>query len=284
MSEAKTPITRLFGIFQWIGFWLVVLLFVFYSASPFYWAINTSLKTERERLLFPATAVPQQPTLENYTSIFNNQDFLISILNSALVAIGATVVSIVVGGLAAYALGRYNFRGRRMMRYVILLMSLFPTIAVLPSLFIIITDLGLSGSILSLILTYPIFTLPGTTWVLIVFFRNLPPDIEQAAFVDGANTFQLFVRVLLPISTPVLLTTGLITFVGVWSEYLLALAFTAADKSARTVTVAIKFLAGQLTPGELMAASVLLSVPLLIVIFFTQRRFISNTTEGAVKG
>lgn len=284
MSEAKTPAARLFGIVQWIGFWLVVLLFVFYSASPFYWAINTSLKTERERLLFPATVVPQQPTLDNYTSIFNNQDFLVSVMNSALVAIGATLLSIVVGGLAAYALGRYNFRGRRMMRYVILLMSLFPTIAVLPSLFIIITDLGLSGSILSLILTYPIFTLPGTTWVLIVFFRNLPPDIEQAAYVDGANTFQLFMRVLLPISMPVLLTTGLITFVGVWSEYLLALAFTAADKSARTVTVAIKFLAGQLTPGELMAASVVLSVPLMIVIFFTQRRFITNTIEGAVKG
>jgi trehalose/maltose transport system permease protein len=284
MTAAASPAARLFALAQRLAFWAVVLLFVFYSASPFYWAINTALKTDAERAQYPATAIPQQPTTDNFARVLDNQDFLVSIVNSALVALGATLLSVAVGGLAAYALGRFNFRGRRMMRYVILLMSLFPTIAVLPSLFILITDLGLSGSILSLILTYPIFTLPGTTWTLIVFFRNLPPDIEQAAFVDGANTFQLFVRVLMPISAPVLLTSGLITFVGVWSEYLLALAFTAADKSARTVTVAIKFLAGQLTPGELMAASVLLSIPLMLVIFYTQRRFITNTTEGAVKG
>lgn len=284
MTLAQSPLSRLIAVGQRLAFLAVVALFVFYSLTPFYWAVNTSLKTDSERKLFPATAFPKQPTLDNYEGILNNQEFLRSIVNSAAVAVGATLVSLVVGGMAAYALGRFNFRGRRLMRYAILLMSLFPTIAVLPSLFTIISDMGLNGSIFSLILTYPIFTLPGTTWTLIAFFRTLPPDIEQAAYVDGANTLQLFVRILLPISLPVLLTSGLITFVGVWSEYLLALAFTAADKDARTVTVAIKFLAGQLSAGELMAASVILSIPLVCVIAFTQRRFLTNTTEGAVKG
>ncbi|HEX2619821.1 MAG TPA: ABC transporter permease subunit, partial [Phototrophicaceae bacterium] len=165
-----------------------------------------------------------------------------------------------------------------------LLMSLFPTIAVLPGLLSVITQLNLTGSIVSLIITYPIFTLPNTVWTLIVFFQGMPADIEQAAYVDGATTIQLFTRVLLPLALPVLLTTGLLTFVGVWSEYLLAQAFTAINPEARTVTVAIKFLAGQLTDGQLMAAAVTLSVPLLLVIFFTQRHFLQNTTEGAVKG
>ncbi|MBC8098994.1 MAG: carbohydrate ABC transporter permease, partial [Armatimonadetes bacterium] len=128
-----------------------------------------------------------------------------------------------------------------------------------------------------------IFTLPNTTWALVVFFQAMPADIEQAAYVDGASTLQLITRILLPLAAPVLLTTGLLTFVGVWSEYLLAQAFTAINPEARTITVAIKFLAGQLTDGELMAAAVILSVPLLMIIYVTQRQFIRNTTEGAVK-
>jgi trehalose/maltose transport system permease protein len=281
---AKTPIMRLIGTLEGVGFWVVILIFIVYSVFPFYWAINTSLKSDRELSRTPITVTPRNPTLDHYKSIAGNGEFIRSIINSAAVATGATLLSVVVGGLAAYALGRYRFRGRRMMRYLVLLMSLFPTIAVLPGLLSIVTNLGLTGNILSLIITYPIFTLPTTTWALIVFFQGLPLDIEQAAYVDGASTLQLFTRILLPLATPVLMTTGLLTFVGVWSEYLLAVAFTAINPEARTVTVAIKFLAGQLSDGELMAGAVFLSVPLITVIYFTQRQFIQNTTEGAVKG
>jgi trehalose/maltose transport system permease protein len=281
---AKTPALQIFSVLERVGFWIVVLFFMAYSVFPFYWAINTSLKTDNEISRTPITVTPRNPTVENYRSIAANTEFMTSIVNSALVATGATLLSVIIGGLAAYALGRYRFQGRRMMRYVVLLMSLFPTIAVLPGLLSVVSDMGLTGSILSLIITYPIFTLPTTTWALIVFFQGLPADIEQAAYVDGANTMQLFTRILLPLALPVLLTTGLLTFVGVWSEYLLALAFTAINPEARTVTVAIKFLAGQLSDGELMAAAVFLSVPLILVIYFTQRQFIRNTTEGAVKG
>jgi trehalose/maltose transport system permease protein len=280
----KTPVTQALNTLERVGFWVVVLLFMLYSIFPFYWAVNTSLKTEGEIERTPISAVPREITFENYVSVSTNSVFLQSIVNSVIVATGATLLSIAVGGLAAYALGRYRFRGRRMMRYVVLLMSLFPTIAVLPGLLTVITDLGLTGNVFSLIITYPIFTLPTTTWALIVFFQGLPADIEQAAFVDGANTLQLFARILLPLAMPVLLTTGLLTFVGVWSEYLLALAFTAINEEARTVTVALKFLASQFNDGELMAAAVFLSLPLIAVIYFTQRQFIRNTTEGAVKG
>ena len=270
--------------FQRVAFALVILFFIVYSLFPFMWGVSTSFKTQREVVTAPLTYIPRAPTLSNYVAALENGDFLRSILNSVLIATGATAFSLVLGGLAAYGLGRYRFRGRSMMRYIILAMNLFPTIAVLPSLLETMTSLGLIGNITSLIVTYPIFTLPTITWSLIVFFQRLPEDIEQAAFVDGANTLELFYRILLPISAPVLFTTGIITFVGTWSEYLLALSFVSAPKEARNVTVAIKFLSAEVTPGELMAMSVVLSIPLLLVIYLTQRQAIKETTEGAVKG
>lgn len=269
---------------QRTGFFLVIAFFTVYSLFPFVWGISTSFKTEREVEATPITALPVNPTLDNYTSAISNSEFVRSILNSVIIATGATSLSLVLGGLAAYALGRYRFQGRSLMRYVILAMNLFPTIAVLPSLLDTMSQLGLTGNIFSLIVTYPIFTLPTIAWSMIVFFQRLPQDIEQAAYVDGANTFDVFVRILLPLAAPVLFTTGIITFVGTWSEYLLALTFVAAPAEARNVTVAIDFLRSTVTPGELMAMSVLLVVPLIIVIYFTQRQAIKETTEGAVKG
>jgi trehalose/maltose transport system permease protein len=273
-----------FFYFQRVLFSLVIIFFIVYSLFPVVWGLSTSFKTEAEVEATPLTYLPQQPTFENYSAALQNNIFLRSILNSVIIATGATLLSLVLGGLAAYALGRYSFRGRSMMRYVILAMNLFPTIAVLPSLFNTMSSLGLIGNISSLIITYPIFTLPTITWSLIVFFQRLPPDIEQAAFVDGASTWQLFYKILLPISAPVLFTTGIITFVGTWSEYLLALSFVAPNPDAFNVTVAIEFLRSNVTPGELMAMSVLLSLPLLVVIYFTQRNAIKETTAGAVKG
>ncbi len=269
---------------QRAGFLLVIAFFTVYSLFPFLWGISTSFKTLDEVESTPITALPQEPTLANYTAAIGNNEFVRSIVNSAVIALGATSVSLVLGGLAAYALGRYRFHGRSLMRYIILAMNLFPTIAVLPGLFDTMSRLGLTGNILSLVVTYPIFTLPTIAWSMIVFFQRLPQDIEQAAYVDGASTFDVFVRILLPIAAPVLFTTGVITFVGTWSEYLLALSFVAAVPEARNVTVAIAFLRSQVTPGVLMAMSVLLVVPLIVVIYFTQREAIKETTEGAVKG
>lgn len=269
---------------QRIGFWTVILIFIFYTLVPFYWAVSTSFKSPQEAEQVPLTYLPQNPTLENYQTAINNDELLISIGNSFLVAGSVTILSLVVGGCAAFAIGRYRFYGRALMRYVVLSMNLFPTIAILPSLLEIITDYGLSGQIGSLIITYPIFMLPTTTWMLIPFFQSLAPDIEQAAYVDGASTFQLFYKIMLPITMPVLLTSGLVVFVVSLSEYLFAATFTAVNPEARTITIAIKFLREQLDVTGIMAASIILSIPLIILIFFTQRRFITNTTEGAVKG
>jgi len=273
--------------FSWIGrgiFILIVLVFIIYTLVPFYWAISTSLKGSSELTTTPVSYFPNEPVLDNYDRALANDEFIASIINSFIVAGTGTVFALIIGGGAAYGLGRFKFYGRTFMRYVILSMNLFPTIAVLPALLDIVSDLGVSGDIMSLIITYPIFTLPLTTWSLIIFFQRLPADIEYAAYVDGATPFQLFYRILLPLSVPVLLSTGLIVFVSFWSEYLLALTFTAENPDARTVTVAIKFLRSPLGDGGIMAASVILSIPLILIVFYTQRHFIRNTTEGAVKG
>ncbi len=273
-----------FSLLGRIGFIAIVVIFIIYTLIPFYWAINTSLKGSQELKTTPVSYLPQEPTFSNYETALRNQQFITSIINSFIVSGTGTLFALVIGGAAAYALGRFRFYGRTMMRYIILAMNLFPTIAVLPALLDIVRDLGVTGNILSLIITYPIFTLPLTTWNLIVFFQRLPPDIEYAAYVDGATPFQLFYKILLPLTMPVILSTGLIVFVSFWSEYLLALTFTAVNPDARTVTVAIKFLRNPLGDGGIMAASVILSIPLILIIAYTQRRFITNTTEGAVKG
>lgn len=280
MNRTQRTISQVLGRLVFLS---VVLIFITYTIIPFYWAISTSFRRDSEISSTNLTLLPQQFTTENYTTAFHTSEFVRSIINSFIVAGSGTTLALILGSLGAYALGRYRFPGRSLMRYIILSMNLFPTVAVLPSLLKIVTELNVSGSLVSMIITYPIFTLPLTTWNMIIFFKNLPPDIEEAAVVDGASTFQLFYRILLPITLPVLLTTGLIVFVSFWSEYLLALTFTQATPDAWTATVAISQLK-RIGPGSLMAASVLLSVPLLLIIIYTQRRFITNTTEGAVKG
>lgn len=281
MTRKQNPVFKLLSS---VIFWGIVTVFVVYTLLPFYWALNTSFKTSAEVRLTPPTAFPEEVTLENYQVALRYDDFIRSVINSFVVCALSTIFALLIGSLAAYALGRYRFYGRTTMRYIILSMNLFPTIAVLPSLLALVRDLELTGTTTSLLITYPIFTIPVTTLRLVVFFQQLPADIEQAAYVDGASPFQMFYRILLPLTMPILLTTGLVVFTSFLSEYLLAFSFTSDNPNARTITVAITFLGDQLGNTGLMAASILVSIPLIIIIFFTQRRFIANTTEGAVKG
>ena len=266
-------------------FWVVVAFFVVYSLFPFYWAINTSLKS-KEEATGSVTYLPQSPTEESYISILSDTTFLRSIFNSVLVAGAATFISLAVGALAAYALGRLNFRGRHAMRYVILAMNIFPTISILPSVLARINDLGLFGSLSALVITYPLFVLPVIVWTLIVFFRELPEDIEQAAFVDGASSLQTFTLVFLPITLPILVTTGLLSFISLLNEYLFALTFTAIDPSQRTVPVAMYFLksSGATSVADIMAASMIVTIPIVVIVLLLQRAIIGDVTEGAVKG
>jgi trehalose/maltose transport system permease protein len=270
-----------------IGFVITMGIVLFYLIFPFYWAFISSLKTENELIQPPATYWPQQITLENYRNVLSRPEILQGIINSAIVAGAVVVLSLTFGSFSAYALGRLQFRGKRPLLYIILSMTLFPQIAVLPGLFKIITDLRMYGSLWSLITTYLIFTLPLTTWILMTFYRSLPDELEQAALVDGATLFQTFYLILLPLTMPALVTTGLLTFIAAWNEYLFAASFTATSPNVQTVTVAIANFRGVLSHaepfGEIMAATIIVTLPLLVLVLIFQQRIIYGLTAGAVK-
>ncbi len=275
----------------WIGrilFYLMVLLILIYTIFPFYWAIVSSIKPNSELFSTPVSYWPNNPTLRHYQEVFRNADFMIALLNSVIVAFSVTALSLIVGALAAYALGRLRFTGRPVVLYTILAMTMFPQIAVLGGLFQMINTFGLYNRLSGLILTYLIFTLPFTVWVLTNFFKAMPRDLEEAAYVDGATPAQTFYKVLLPLAMPGLVTTGLLAFIAAWNEFLFALSFTQTPDQ-RTVPVAIFAFQPQTTGGfeipwgPMMAATVVVTVPLIILTLIFQRRILAGLTAGAVK-
>ncbi len=276
---------------QFIGrffFWFLVVAIMVYTLFPFFWAVSSSFKSYSEIITTPATLFPTNPTLINYEAVFSNSQFIDSLKNSAIVASTVTVLALVVGSFAAYALGRVKFRGRTVVLYLVLAMTMFPQISILSGLFSIVANAGLYGTIGSLIFTYPLITLPFTVWTLTSFFKGLPGELEQAAMVDGASTFQTFYRILLPLTAPALVTTGLLAFISAWNEYLFALTFTVVNPSAQTVPVAIALFGGTVSRqepiAEIMAASVVVTIPLIALVLIFQRRIVEGLTAGAVKG
>ncbi len=264
-----------------------VILVAIYALFPFYWAFMTSFKTENE-MFQTAAYLPREPTLKNYEYVFSGGSFLLALRNSALVSSATSLFALVAGSFAAYALGRLRFRGRVVLLYVVLSMTMFPAISILSGLYTIVRQLGFFGTGLSLLVTYPVFTLPFTVWVLTSFFRGLPAEIEQAAIVDGCTPFQTFRLILLPLTAPALVTTGLLAFVQSWNEYLFALNFTATNPSAQTVPVAIALFSGEFSEqepiAEIMAAAMVVTIPLVLLVLVFQNRIVEGLTAGAVKG
>ncbi len=277
-----------------IGFNVMIIVILFYLLFPFYWAVNSSFKNESQLFMTPATAVPRDPqtlefspTMQNYNAVLQDGAFLRGLRNSTIVAGATTVLALVAGSFAAFALGKLRFRGRRPALYLILAMTMFPQVTVLTGLYAVINALN-APVFISLILSYMIFTLPFTTWVLTAFFKELPNALMESAQVDGATPFQTFHRILLPLTAPALVTTGLLAFIAAWNEYLFALTFTTIDPSARTVPVAIAYFSGAIARqepfGEIMAAACLVTVPLVVLVLIFQRRIVAGLTAGAVKG
>lgn len=286
-TNAKKRINR-------ILLWVLIIIMAVWMLFPFYWAINSSFKSEAMLAMTPATFVPRQPATNdvifypnNYQEVFANEAFLRAIVNSAIVAVTVTILALAIGSFAGFALGKLRYRGKSVTLYVILAMTMFPQIAVLTGLYAIITNLGIQA-IPSMILTYLLFSLPFTAWVLTAFFKELPLEIMQSAQVDGASPFQTFYMILLPLTAPALATTGLLTFIGAWNEYLFALTFTSVSPDARTLPVIIANFPAQAirqTPfGQIMAAGIVSSIPLIILVFIFQRRIVAGLTAGAVKG
>lgn len=271
--------------FSQLAFYLLVAAIVLYAVFPFYYAIVTSFKTGPE--LFNVNYFPLRWNWDNYVSVFREQSFASNIFNSVLVSFSVVAVSLFLGVTAAFALGRVQFRGRGLLLLTVLGVSMFPQVAVLSGMFELIRGLGLYNNLLGLVISYLIFTLPFTVWVLTTFMRDLPKELEEAAIMDGANPWQIIVKVFMPLMWPALVTTGLLAFIAAWNEFLFALTFTLTNEQ-RTVPVAIALISGasqyELPWGNIMAASVIVTLPVVALVLIFQRRIVSGLTAGAVKG
>ncbi len=267
------------------AFYLLLAVIGIYTVFPFYWAIVSSLKSGSA--LFQVEFWPTHPQWHNYVAVFREQPFGRNILNSLFVAVSTVTLSLVLALAAAYAIGRVQFRGRTLLLFVILGVSMFPQIAVLSGMFELINSLGLYNNLLALSFSYLIFTLPFTVWVLTTFMRELPKELEEAAIVDGATPLTIVTRVFMPLLGPALVTTGLLAFIAAWNEFLFALTFTLSS-DMRTVPVAIALISGSSTHelpwGNIMAASVIVTVPLIVLVLVFQRRIVTGLTAGAIKG
>jgi multiple sugar transport system permease protein len=265
--------------------WLAVVVICIFCLFPFYWLINVSLKSGAD--LSQADLVPPSPTLDNYSSIFENSDFTSALRNSTIVTGVTTFLALLVGSFAAYALARLRFPMKFLILAVILSISTFPPIAIAAPIFEMWNDIGLYNTYAGLIIPYLTLALPLCIYILASFFKEIPKELEEAALVDGATHFQAFRKVVLPLAAPGLVTAGLLTAFFVWNEFLLAVTLTSSP-SAFTVPVAVNNFQGsqlfEIPLGTISAASVVITIPLVVLVIIFQKRIVAGMTAGAVKG
>lgn len=261
------------------------LVFIAVSLFPFLYAIATSFK--QGTALFEPTLWPSTATLDNYRALFRDQPFGHNLLNSAVVAAGTVLLSLGLSLLAAWSLARVNFKGRGLLLGTILAVSMFPQVAVLSGMYELVNFLGLYDHLGALWISHLVITLPFTVWVLVTFMRQLPRELEEAALMDGLGVLTVIFRIFLPLLWPAMVATGLLAFIASWNEFLFALTFTLST-AQRTVPVAITLISGasgfELPWGSIMAASVIVTLPLVVLVVYFQRRIVAGLTAGAVKG
>ena len=265
--------------------WVFVVAVMGFSLIPFYWLVNTSLK--KGASLSRGELFPSQPTLENYLVVFQNPEFLLALRNSVIIAVVTTTVALVFASFAAYALARLKMRRKAMILTLILSVTTFPAIAIAAPMFSIWREIGLYDTLLGLIIPKLTFALPLAIYTLTSFFKEIPRELEESAYMDGATPFTAFRKVILPLAVPGLATTAILVFISVWNEFLLAVTLTTSP-GARPVPVAIAFFSGtsefDQPLGTISAASVIITVPLVILVLVCQKRIVSGMTAGAVKG
>lgn len=269
-----------------IAIYFFAILVVIISVYPFLYTVTTSLKTGTA--LFSTSLLPESPTLQNYITLFQGkQPFGTQLGNSIMVATITVVISMFMAITAAYALGRINFKGKSTLLLAILAVSMFPQVAVLSGMFELMQSLGLYNRAIGLVVPYTVFTLPFTVWMLTTFMRGLPKELEEAAIMDGCGPMRIIFEVFMPLLAPALVSTGLLAFIGAWNEFLFALTFV-TDDFRRTVPVGISMISGatayEIPWGSIMAASVIVTVPLVVLVLIFQQKIVSGLTAGAVKG
>jgi multiple sugar transport system permease protein len=267
----------------WIGFALIMLWCLF----PVAWIISLSFKSEGETAAGSAQFLPKEPTFDNYKAIIDNPDFTRALINSFGISLIATLLSVILATLAAYAIARLEFKGKRLVLSLALAIAMFPVVALVGPLFDMWTTFGLFNTWPGLIIPYMSFTLPLAIWTLSAFFREIPWEMEQAAQVDGATSWQAFRKVIVPLAAPGVFTAAILTFFFAWNEFVLAISLTSTT-SSRTVPAQMSFFVGPdpFNPpyAQLATASVIVTLPVIVIVLLFQRKIVAGLTSGAVKG
>jgi len=258
---------------------------VIYCLAPFYWMVVSAFRRPSDQ--FDNSLIPRPASMANLNAVFGPQvGFGRSLLNSVVVAGTTTILTLIIGTFAAYTLARLQFRGARMVAGIIIATAMFPGISVVVPLLKLFTDIGWINTYQAMILPSLSFALPLAVWNLTAFFRQMPPELEQAAMIDGASRAQAFRKIIIPLAAPGVFTTAILAFIAAWNEFIIALSMV-NEKSMQTATVAVSRFTGSAgfdQPfGTQMAAGVIVTVPLVIAVLFFQRRIIAGLTAGGVK-
>jgi len=270
-----------------LGYWIGFVAILVWCLLPIAWILSLSFKPVAETTAGSPQFLPKTWTLQNYKDVLANDDFQRALLNSAGIAAIATVLAVIFATLAAYAIARLEFRGKRFVLSIALAIAMFPVVSLVGPLFDLWRTFGLFNTWPGLIIPYMSFTLPLAIWTLSAFFREIPWEMEQAAQVDGATSWQAFRKVIVPLAAPGVFTAAILTFFFAWNEFVLAISLTSTT-DARTVPAQLSFFVGsdQFNPpySQLATASVVVTVPIVVLVLLFQRKIVAGLTSGAVKG
>ena len=265
-------------------FYIFLVIFLMFILFPFYYISLTSIRKPLE-IFSTFNLYTLDPGIQNYIRAFTIRPFGRYLYNSFVISAGTTLISIAFASFAAYAVARLRFKGKSILLGVVLAVSMFPQMAIISPMYIFLRDMGLRNTHVGLIIPYITFSLPLAIWYLTTFYKEIPFSLEEAAKIDGASPFQSFFLVIAPLAAPGVFTTAILVFIGAWNEYLFAFTLN-TDDYMRTVTVGITMFNAQYTIpwGDIAAAAVIVTVPLVVMVLLFQKRIVSGLTSGAVKG
>ncbi len=264
--------------------WALVAVFLFVALFPIYWILITSFKTNNAVIQRVQVWIPRPFTLEQYAAVFSRATFWSSLRNSVLTSLSATVISLAVSLLLAYAIGRTNMRGKKMVLGFVLFTYLLPIFLLFIPIYCVMSKIGLANNILSLYIIYPVTCIPYATWVFVTFLRSIPYSLEEAAMIDGCPRMGIIGRIVIPLSLPGIMSIGIFCFTRVWNEFLLAFSLL-SDQKQFTLMITIKdYMVGDMFAwGKVFATSVCASVPVTVLYFLSSKHIISGMTLGSVK-
>jgi len=265
--------------------YLLAIMICIFSLIPIVWSISTSLKPSGELFMQPPHWIPKNITFEHYRNVLNNKNMVSYFVNSFIVAFFSTIIALIIGVLGAYGFSRYKFPGRNTLFYSILFTRILPRVSLVVPFFVTLKNMNLYNKRAGLVFVYLIITMPLSIWLLKGFIDNNPYEIEEAATIDGCGPLRSLLRILLPINLPAISAVGMYVFIVAWNEFLFALTMT-QGKTMRTISVGLAFYIDEngIQWGSLMAASILMSIPAIIVFSLFQKNLIRGLSEGAVKG